>query len=165
MEPNRILPDLQASLLCEQVRQEANGNLFLIGILGIIPVPKFPIKAAQLCVFNRWTAGVGTFVESTRFLGPDQTTVLRAKEMQFQLRDASHHVSNVTVFTQMEFQQPGVYYVEVQVDQVMKIRYPVPIIHRPMQQNQPNPSKPQQPKPDSTSPDPPADESSSDPSA
>jgi hypothetical protein len=87
MEANRILPDLQASILCEQVRQEANGNLFIVGVLGIIPIPQFPIKASQLCILNRWTAGVGTFVESTQFLAPDQTTVMRSHEVQFQLKD------------------------------------------------------------------------------
>ena len=31
--PTRILPDLQASILCEEVRQEINGNFIIIGIL------------------------------------------------------------------------------------------------------------------------------------
>lgn len=139
MEANRILPDLQASLLCEQVRQEATGNLFVIGIVGVVAVPKFPVKAAQLCVFNRWTAGVGTFTETVRILAPDQTTALRTNETGFKLGDAAHHVSNVNVFGGLEFNEPGVYYVEVQVDQVMKIRYPIPVLLRqaPPQQGQP----------------------------
>ena len=57
MQATRILPDLQSSLLCEEVRQEANGNLFLIGVMNIIRVPQLPVVAARLCVFNRWTAG------------------------------------------------------------------------------------------------------------
>lgn len=130
MEPNRILPDLQSSLLCEQVRQEINGNLFLLGVIGLIAVPQFPVKAAQVCVFNRWTAGLGEFVETVRILAPDQTTVLRTNETRFALKDAAHHVSNVNVFGQLEFQGPGVYFVEVLVDQVMKIRFPVPVLQR-----------------------------------
>ena len=35
MTPTRILPDLQCSLLCEEVRQEANGNFFLLGIIDV----------------------------------------------------------------------------------------------------------------------------------
>ena len=38
MDPSRILPDLQSSLLCEDVRQEANGNFMLIGVIGLVRV-------------------------------------------------------------------------------------------------------------------------------
>ena len=68
MEPNRILPDLQCSLMCEQVRQEANGNFFLIGIISHIAIPKPPVGVAILCVFNRWTAGLGKFQEQVRLM-------------------------------------------------------------------------------------------------
>ena len=45
MQPTRILPDLQCCLLCEQVRQEANGNFFLIGVLDFLRVPQLPVTA------------------------------------------------------------------------------------------------------------------------
>jgi hypothetical protein len=53
MDATRILPDLQCSLLCEEIRQEANGNFFLIGVINFIRVPKLPVVALQFCVFNR----------------------------------------------------------------------------------------------------------------
>jgi len=58
MQATRILPDLQASLLCEDVRQEASGNFILVGIIGFVNVPQLPIVAFKLCVFNRWAAGL-----------------------------------------------------------------------------------------------------------
>jgi hypothetical protein len=128
MTPSRILPDLQCSLLCEEVRQEINGNFILIGILGYIQVPQVPVTALKLCVFNRWTAGVGAFAESVRLIGSDQTTVLRQSQVKFALQDASHHATNVTVFGQVKFERSGVYFLEVLVDDVMKLRYPVPIM-------------------------------------
>jgi hypothetical protein len=128
MQATRILPDLQASLLCEEVRQEANGNFFLIGVVNFIRVPQLPVTAARLCVFNRWTAGVGQFTESVRLLAPDQTTVLRKGEVKFALQDANHSATNVTVLGQVEFASAGVYFVEVLVDDVMKLRYPLPIV-------------------------------------
>ena len=131
MQPTRILPDLQCSLMCEEVRQEANANFFLIGVLGLIRVPQLPVMAFKLSVFNRWTAGVGQFIETTRFIAPDQTTVLRKGEVKFSLHEACQHATNVTVFTQVEFKTVGTYYVEVLVDDVMKLRYPVPVIHTP----------------------------------
>ena len=135
MNPTRILPDLQSSLLCEEVRQEANGNFFIIGVINLIRVPQLPVVAARLCVFNRWTAGIGAFTESVRVIAPDQTTVLRKAEMKFELRDAGLHSTNVMVFGQLEFKTAGTYFIEVLVDDVMKLRYPVPLVI--VQQNQP----------------------------
>jgi hypothetical protein len=139
MNATRILPDLQCSLLCEDVRPEANGNFIIIGVIGVVRVPQVPVTAFKLCVFNRWTAGIGQFMESVRLVAPDQVTVLRKGEVKFALQDANLHATNVTVFGQVEFKTPGTYYVEVLVDDVMKLRYPVPVMVVPPTQN------PQQP--------------------
>jgi hypothetical protein len=145
MQPTRILPDLQCSLVCEEIRQEVTGNFFLIGVINFIRVPQLPVVALKLAVFNRWTAGVGQFTETTRLVGPDQTTLLRKGEVKFALQDAAMHATNVTMFAQIEFKVPGTYYVEVLVDDVMKLRYPVPVIVAPPQGQQP--AQPQVPPP------------------
>ncbi len=144
MQPSRILPDLQCSLLCEDVKQEINGNFILIGILGFIQVPQVPVTAFKLCVFNRWTAGVGVFTESVRLLAPDQITVLRQSQVRFEVKDPTHHATNMTVFGQIKFESAGVYYVEVLVDDVMKIRFPLPLVVVP-----PPPGAQPQPRPPS----------------
>jgi len=128
MNATRILPDLQCSLLCEDVRPEANGNFILVGVIGWIRVPQVPVTAFKLCVFNRWTAGLGQFTENVRLIAPDQTTVLRRGQVKFVLQDASHHATNVTVLPQVEFPAAGTYYLEVLVDDVMKIRVPLPVV-------------------------------------
>ena len=104
-------------------------------------MPQFPAVAGRLCVFNRWTAGIGQFVENSRLIAPDQTTVLRKGELKFELRDAALHASNIMVFGQVEFKTAGTYFVEVLVDDVMKIRYPVPVVLVPP----PNPQNPPPP--------------------
>ena len=144
MQATRILPDLQCSLLCEEIRQEANGNFFLIGVINVIRVPHLPAMAFQLSVFNRWTAGVGQFVESSRFIAPDQTTVLRKGEVKFALPEAGVHATNLTLFRQVEFKTAGTYFVEVLVDDVMKLRYPVAVVLVPPP-NQPAPPAAQPP--------------------
>jgi hypothetical protein len=138
MNPTRILPDLQCSLLCEEVRQEVTGNFFLVGVINFIRVPQVPVVAFKLALFNRWTAGIGHFTETARLIAPDQTTVLRKGEVKFVLQDAALHATNVTLFGQVEFKTAGTYFVEVLVDDVMKLRYPVPVIVQP-------PNQPQQP--------------------
>ena len=139
MEATRILPDLQSSLLCEEVRQEANGNLILIGVIGLIRVPQLPIVAARLCVFNRWTAGIGRFTECIRLIAPDQTTVIRKGEMKFELRDAALNATSVMVFGQVEFKTAGTHFIEVLVVDVMKLRYPIPVVHAPPPEQNPQP--------------------------
>ena len=131
MDATRILPDLQCSLLCEEIRQEANGNFFLIGVINFIRVPKLPVVALRLCVFNRWTAGVGQFIQSVRILASDQVTVLGKHDLKFALQDAGVSATNVTAFQQVEFKTAGAYYIEVLVDDVMKLRYPVPVLLAP----------------------------------
>ena len=128
MNATRILPDLQCSLVCEEVRQEVNGNLFLIGVVNVIRVPQLPIVAGRICLLNRWTAGIGQFTETVRLIAPDQTTVLNKGEMKFELRDPAMSATNVMFFGQVKFETAGTYYVEVLVDDVMKLRYPVPVM-------------------------------------
>jgi hypothetical protein len=131
MQATRILPDLQCSLICEEVRQEANGNLFLIGVLNFIRVPQLPVVAGRICLFNRWTAGIGQFNETIRLIAPDQSTVLTKSEMKFELRDPALSATNVMFFTQVKFEVAGTYYIEVLVDDVMKLRYPLPVVVAP----------------------------------
>lgn len=142
MNATRILPDLQCSLLCEEIRQEINGSFFLIGVVNFIRVPKLPVMALRLCVFNRWTAGLGQFTESVRLIAPDQTTVLRRGDVKFALKEASANATNVTVLPQVEFKVAGTYYIEVLVDDVMKLRYPVPLVHTPPPETAPGGQSP-----------------------
>jgi hypothetical protein len=142
MNPTRILPDLQCSLLCEEVRQEVTGSFILVGVLNFIRVPQVPVVALKLSLFNRWTAGVGHFTETVRLIAPDQTSVLRKGEVKFHLQDASLHATNVTLFGQVEFKTAGVYFVEVLVDDVMKLRYPVPVVVTPPPGQTPPPTPP-----------------------
>jgi len=128
MTPTRILPDLQCSLVCEEVRQEANGSFFLIGVMDFVPLRQLPVTAFKLSVFNRWTAGVGAFTESVRLIAPDQTTVLRKSEVKFQMKDPGVNATTVTLFGSVEFAAAGAYYVEVLVDDVMKVRYPIHLV-------------------------------------
>jgi hypothetical protein len=125
--PARILPDLQCSLVCEQVRQEVNRNFFLIGVVDCVVVPQLPI-APVLCVFNRWTAGVGQFTQGVRLVAPDQTTVLRKGELKFAMKDPHFNATTVMMLGPVEFTAPGAYYVEVSVDDVLKVRYPLTVI-------------------------------------
>jgi hypothetical protein len=128
MQATRILPDLQCSLMCEEVRQEVNGNLFLIGVIHYLRVPQLPVTAARVCIFNRWTAGIGQFTESVRLIAPDQTTVVSKGESKFELRDPAMSATSVMFFGNVKFETAGTYFVEINVDEVMKMRFPLPVV-------------------------------------
>ena len=137
MQATRILPDLQCSLMCEEVRQEVNGNLFLIGVIHYLRIPQAPITAARICIFNRWTAGIGQFTESVRLIAPDQTTVVSKGESKFELKDPAMSATTVMVFGNVKFEAAGTYFVEVNVDDVMKMRFPIPVVVVPPPNQQP----------------------------
>ncbi len=108
-------------------------------------MPQLPIVAFRLSVFNRWAAGIGQFTESVRLIASDQTTVIRKSEVKFVMQDAAVSATNVTMFPQVEFKSAGTYYIEVLVDDVMKLRYPLTIIHTPPPEkpsSQPGPQPP-----------------------
>lgn len=131
MQATRILPDLQCSLICEEVRQEVTGNLFLIGVIQLLRLPQVPVTASRLCIFNRWTAGIGQFTESVRVIAPDQTTVVSKGESKFELRDPAMSATTVMFFTNVKFEVAGTYFVEINVDDVMKMRFPLPVVVMP----------------------------------
>jgi len=110
------------------VRQEVTGNFIALGIIGAIRVPKVPIVAGKLCVFTRWVAGVGEFHENIRLIAPDQESIIRKCETKFVLRDPAHNATNIAMFAGTKFEDPGVYTIEVVVDEVMKLRYPIPVV-------------------------------------
>jgi hypothetical protein len=58
-------------------------------------------------------------------------TLLRKHESKFSLQEVTQHAINVVMLGAVKFEIAGPYYVEVLVDDVMKIRYPLVIHHVP----------------------------------
>ena len=139
MSDTRILPDLQCSVLCEEIRQEANGNPMLIGVLTQLIVPQLPVTASRIVCFNRGTAGVGEFIEHVKISSPDSTTTLCENKMKYGLDKPDNIRTNVHLFGNVEFKEAGVYHVEVNVDDVLKLRYPFPVMLMPPHKDQQQP--------------------------
>jgi hypothetical protein len=78
---------------------------------------------------------------------------MRKAETKFQLPDPAMHATNVAIFGQVEFKTPGHYFVEVQVDDVMKIRYPLTVILQPPPEGQGKPGDAPSQQPKSGSPE------------
>lgn len=121
-----FMPDLQASLICDDVRQERNGKFILIGLFDVIGLRKFPATFQKLCVVNRWCCGSGTFEQRSRILKPDGNDVLiEGKTVRIQLPDDQATATSVELFVNTNFEQPGTYWVEVLLEGNLKLRYPL----------------------------------------
>jgi hypothetical protein len=99
----------------------------LIGVLTQLIIPQLPVIAPRLICFNRWTCGVGEFTESVKIIAPDGSTSLCENKMKWSLKRPEDILTNVHVFGNVEFKEPGIYHVEANVDDVLKLRYPFPV--------------------------------------
>jgi hypothetical protein len=120
------VPDLQASLLCDDVRQERNGKFIVIGIFDMLGVPNFPAVFQRVCVINRWCCGAGDFVQRSRIIKTDGLSVLvEGKEVPVRLPHGQATATCVEFFLNVRFETEGDYWVEILLDGDLKMRYPL----------------------------------------
>ncbi len=125
MKP-KIIPDLQFSVVCDDVRQERNGKFILIGLFDLISGPQLPVNFPRMCVVNRWCGGEGEFRQLTRIVRPDQSTILTAgREIPIRLPSIEATVTNIEFFVNVGFPEPGAYWVEILLEQELRLRYPL----------------------------------------
>lgn len=123
-----LLPDLQASVLCEDVRQEVNGLQTLVGVINILPTPALPVALLKLCLWTRWCGGLGKFRQTSRILGVEEVQLMAESHIDFELKEFDGTVTNVNVFAGVQFQQYGLHHVEILLDNELVLRYPVPVV-------------------------------------
>jgi hypothetical protein len=124
----RMIPDLQASFACEDVRLEASGSHSIVGIINYIGAPSVPIQVIKLCVWTRWSSGIGQFEQTTRLVGPDEMTVIGSSTTQFHLTHEESHTTNVNIFGGVQFNHAGAHHVEIILDGEMKLRFPLRVV-------------------------------------
>jgi uncharacterized protein DUF6941 len=124
----RMIPELQASVACEDVRVEASGAHTLVGVVNFIGAPSLPIQIIKLCVWTRWASGIGAYTQGTRILGPDEMTVLAMATTEFRLGNEDSHTTNVNIFAGLTFSQVGAHHVEILLDGEMKLRFPIRVM-------------------------------------
>lgn len=131
MAGGTILPDLQAAVLCEDVRAEISGQQTLVGIVGLVVAPSLPIGFFKLCLWSRWCGGSGTFNQRSFILGCDDDQPIAQSTVDFTLPELDAHATNVHVFGGVQFQKYGVYHVEIQLEGELKMRFPLPVVKPP----------------------------------
>lgn len=123
MNANDVLPDLQAALLCEDVRLEVSGSNTLVGVLNMIAVPVVPFRVLKLCIFTRWGNGQGSYVQKVRILTPTNEDPIAQSDTPFKLANDETHATNVALFGGLEFKEAGDYPVEIVLNGDLRSRF------------------------------------------
>ena len=123
-----ILPDLQASLLCEDVRAEISGQQTLVGVITVIPAPMLPVAFFKLCLWTRWCGGEGTFTQRSLIISSEDEQILAESKVSFTLYELVGNATNVHVFGGVKFEKFGIHHVEIHLDDELKLRFPLPVL-------------------------------------
>jgi hypothetical protein len=122
-----VLPNCQASVLCEDIRREITGMQTLVGVINAVPAPQVPVGFLKLCLWTRWCNGIGQFKQTAKLLDPSEK-VLGESSVNFSLKDMEVMATNVNLFGGIQFKEYGTYHVEVLLDDQLIIRYPLPVV-------------------------------------
>ena len=112
-----IKPDLQFTMLCDDVRIENNGKFMLIGLFDNIAAATIPVVHKRFVVVNRWGKGQGAFTEQIRIIHAETNdAVTQSNKVNFSLTgmDVLHNV--ISNFTNVKFPHEGKYWVEILLD-------------------------------------------------
>ena len=121
-----IRPNLQFSVLCDDVRREDNGKFMLIGLFEAITAKVFPATHPTLFVVNRWCKGQGSFLQKIKIVNSkNKAIIFQTNEQAFELNDINGHHTLISRINNLAFPEAGKYWVEVLLDGELIINYPL----------------------------------------
>lgn len=133
----QMKPDLVYSVLCDDVRQEVNGKFIFIGVFQNIWVRGLPAVHHRLCIANSWYNGIGEFQARSAVVAPDRKTkIIESAPVKIVLTEENRGSIVVNFFQNVRFDQEGLYWVEVSLDDALVTRYPFKV-GRPPQKKSP----------------------------
>ncbi len=124
----RTRPHLNFTLFCDDVRQEMGGKISLMGIFENIYARSFPAVHPRMVTINEWTDGKGEFDATLRILSPDRKTVIRETVTRLTLANAGYKHRDISIHINIEFREPGTYWMENYLDGVMVNSVPLNVV-------------------------------------
>ncbi|HEX8552453.1 MAG TPA: hypothetical protein VF681_12970 [Abditibacteriaceae bacterium] len=118
-----ISPDLQYTVLCDDVRREDNGKLMALGIFEHIGAPVFPFIHPRLCILNKWCNGEGNWTQQTRIVDEDDQVLIQNDPVKFSLETLESHFLAVQIFGNIQIPHAGRIWIEVLLNGELKQRY------------------------------------------
>jgi len=123
-------PGLNFTLLCDDVRQELGGKISLMGIFENVYANSFPAVHPRLATVNEWADGLGEFEATLRILSPDRKTVLRETVTKLKLVNARFKHRDISIHLNLEFREPGTYWIENYLDGILVNSVPLSVMLR-----------------------------------
>jgi len=120
-----VKPDLQFSVLCDDVRREDNGKLMLIGLFEMIGSATYPFTYPGMAIINRWNNGVGEHSQRIRIVDADNKALVETADSPVKLDGMGASVTAVSLLRNIPVPRPGRYWVEIMLDGDLKQRYPL----------------------------------------
>jgi hypothetical protein len=121
-------PSLNFTLLCDDVRQETGGKISLMGIFENVYAGSFPAVHPRLATVNEWADGLGEFEATLRILSPERKTVLRETVTKLKLVNARFKHRDISIHLNLEFKDPGTYWIENYLDGILVNSVPINVI-------------------------------------
>ncbi len=121
-------PHLNFTLLCDDIRQELGGKISLMGIFENIYATSFPAVHPRLAIMNEWAEGSGEFEATLRILSPDRKTILRESVTRLKLIDARFKHRDISIHLNIEFREPGTYWIENYLDGILVNSIPLNVM-------------------------------------
>jgi len=121
-------PGFNFTLLCDDVRQEVGGKISLMGLFENIYATQFPAIQTRLAIINEWSEGVGEFDVLLRILSPDRKTILRETQSRLRLTNARYKHRDISIHLNIEFREPGTYWIENYIDGILVNSAPLPVL-------------------------------------
>ena len=116
-------PDLQFSVLCDDVRREDNGKLMLIGLFELVASAKYPMAYPGMAVVNRWCNGEGQYQQRVRLVDNANKVVVETAPSPVELPDMRATVTAVSLLRNVPIPSAGRYWLEILLDGDLKTRY------------------------------------------
>ncbi|MFN3395185.1 MAG: DUF6941 family protein [Thermodesulfovibrionales bacterium] len=124
----KMRPQLNFTLLCDDIRQELGGKISLMGIFENIYATSFPAIHPRLAIMNEWADGLGEFEATLRILSPDRKTILRESITRLKLADARFKHRDISIHLNIEFREPGTYWIENYLDGILVNSIPLNVM-------------------------------------
>jgi hypothetical protein len=124
----KIRPSVNFVIICDDVRQEMGGKLSLMGLFENIYATKFPATHPRLAVVTEWSEGRGDFDAKMRLIAPDRKAVLRETSSKMKLNDVNIRHRDVSVHLNINFTEPGTYWIENLVDDELIHSMPLKVV-------------------------------------
>ena len=105
---------LMYSIICDDVRIEMGNKLSLMGLFENIFLQGFPSALLKFAVVNHWV-GNGQFETQVKIVAPDRKEVVVSAPSTFSI-EKNGYADNVSFFTNVEFERPGAYIVQIYLD-------------------------------------------------